>query len=175
MDISTLCNWIIVIGGVVGAITAIYQFFIKATKPFKQKTEKQEAERIRKITDPLDEKISEIHKTVASLEESVKEIKEVNIQQTKEMQETVKTVGEIQERFIQTTEDFERIQRDSIRLNLIKIYYEYQPYRKILDYEKKAFVELYKDYEELHGNSYVKSIYEEVITWEVVHSRRQLK
>lgn len=175
MDISTLCNWIIVIGGVVGALTAIYQFFIKATKPFKEKAEKKEEEKIRRVTDPLAAKIEAMHSTVNNLERDMQEIKNVNGAQTEEIRKTVQSVQAIQQKFENTAADFERIQRDSIRLNLIKIYYEYQPYKKILDYEKKAFVELYKDYEELHGNSYVKTIYDEVNTWKVVHSRRELR
>lgn len=175
MDISTLCNWIIVIGGVVGAITAIYQFFIKATKPFKERTEKKEQEKIKKVTDPLAAKIEAMHSTINNLEQDMKDIKAVNTAQTDEIRQTVQSVKRIQEKFEDTAADFERIQRDSIRLNLIKIYYEYQPYKKILDYEKKAFVELYKDYEELHGNSYVKTIYDEVNTWKVVHSKRELR
>lgn len=78
MDISTLCNWIIVIGGVVGAITAIYQFFIKATKPFKERTEKKEQEKIKKVTDPLAAKIEAMHSTINNLEQDMKDIKAVN-------------------------------------------------------------------------------------------------
>lgn len=89
MDISTLCNWIIVIGGVVGALTAIYQFFIKATKPFKEKAEKKEEEKIRRVTDPLAAKIEAMHSTVNNLERDMQEIKNVNGAQTEEIRKTV--------------------------------------------------------------------------------------
>ena len=55
------------------------------------------------------------------------------------------------------------------------IYYKYRPYKKILDCDKKAFLKLYADYHSAGGNTWIDSLYKEVITWETVEFEYELK
>jgi hypothetical protein len=42
-----------------------------------------------------------------------------------------------------------------MRYNMNRIYYKYQPYKKILEYDKKAFMKFYKDYHQMGGNTWI--------------------
>lgn len=65
-------------------------------------------------------------------------------------------------------------QLDMLRYNMNKLYYKYRPYKKILAADKKAFLKLYNDYKPMGGNSWIDSLYAEVITWEVVEDESEL-
>lgn len=58
--------------------------------------------------------------------------------------------------------------KDMLRKEMTDIYYEYLPYKKILQYDKKCFIKLYHDYGALKGNTYIDEIWAEIQTWEVV-------
>ena len=62
-----------------------------------------------------------------------------------------------------------------LRYNMNRIYYKYRPYRKILDADKKAFIKFYTDYKEMHGNTWIDSLYTELIEWPVVETQEELK
>ena len=64
---------------------------------------------------------------------------------------------------------------DVMRYDMNKIYYKYRPYKKILDCDKKAFIKFYTDYHEMGGNTWIDSLYKEVVTWEIVEDERELK
>lgn len=53
-----------------------------------------------------------------------------------------------------------------IRNTITHIYYKYKDEKKIPSYEKQNLMSLYEQYRRLHGNSYVKSIMEQVEKWE---------
>lgn len=64
---------------------------------------------------------------------------------------------------------------DMLRLEIVKIYYRYRPYGRILQYDKEALVKLYHDYTAQGGNSFVKSIYKEMQDWTMVNSDKDLR
>ena len=66
-------------------------------------------------------------------------------------------------------------QLDILRYNMNSIYYKYRPYKKILDCDKKAFIKLYTDYHSAGGNTWIDSLYKELITWETVELESELK
>lgn len=61
-----------------------------------------------------------------------------------------------------------------MRYNMNKIYYKYRPFKKILDYDKKAFLKLYQDYKPMGGNTWIDVLYNEVVTWEAVQDADEL-
>lgn len=66
-------------------------------------------------------------------------------------------------------------QMDVMRYNMNRIYYKYRPYKKILDCDKKAFIKFYNDYHSMGGNTWIDTLYTEVITWEIVEDESELK
>lgn len=59
-------------------------------------------------------------------------------------------------------------QRCMLRSDLLRIYYENHEQNSIREYEKTAFIQEYKAYKALGGNSFIDDCYNELRTWEVV-------
>lgn len=66
-------------------------------------------------------------------------------------------------------------QLDLLRYNMNRLYYKYRPYKKMLDCDKKAFMKLYTDYHKAGGNTWIDSLHQEVMTWEIVQDENELK
>ena len=49
-----------------------------------------------------------------------------------------------------------------------RIYYKYRPYKKILDCDKKAFMKLYTDYHDIGGNTWIYTLHNIVMHWDIV-------
>ena len=67
-----------------------------------------------------------------------------------------------------------RSSNDMIRKDIVRIYYKYLPYKKILQYDKEFVCKLYNDYHEQGGNSFIDGIMKEIRTWLVVLSEEDL-
>ena len=59
-------------------------------------------------------------------------------------------------------------QKCQLRSDMLQIYYRNKDSKQIHQYEKENFVLLYDAYKALKGNSFIDSIYKEVIKWETV-------
>lgn len=55
-----------------------------------------------------------------------------------------------------------------LRTEMMRTYYHNKDKEKIREYELKNFIELYKAYKALRGNSFIDKIHEEVMSWEVI-------
>lgn len=64
---------------------------------------------------------------------------------------------------------------DLLRREINIIYFRYLPYKKIPKEEKQQLISLFKDYQNLGGNSYVHDIYNTIMSWEVVQDYSDLK
>lgn len=64
---------------------------------------------------------------------------------------------------------------DILRKEIVRIYYKYLPYKKILQYDKEALIRLYTDYHNQGGNTFIDDIWAQMCTWEVVSCEAQLK
>ena len=62
-----------------------------------------------------------------------------------------------------------------MRYNMNRLYYKYRPFKKILDCDKKAFIKLYNDYKPMGGNSWIDTLYNEVVTWEIIENENELE
>lgn len=59
-------------------------------------------------------------------------------------------------------------QKCQLRNEMLQIYYRYKDTKKIHQYEKENFVFLYEAYKALKGNSFIDTIYIEVMKWETI-------
>lgn len=59
-------------------------------------------------------------------------------------------------------------QKCQLRSEMLQIYYHNKDAKKIHQYEKENFVLLYEAYKALKGNSFIDTIYTEVMKWETV-------
>jgi tRNA splicing endonuclease len=55
-----------------------------------------------------------------------------------------------------------------LRSEMLNTYYHNKDAEKIRQYELENFIQLYKAYKALRGNSFIDKIYNEVMKWEVI-------
>ena len=63
---------------------------------------------------------------------------------------------------------------DTIRLELLRTYFKYRPYKKILQWAKEAANHLHTDYIAQDGNSFIEDLWNQMASWEVVPSDDEL-
>lgn len=59
-------------------------------------------------------------------------------------------------------------QKCQLRSEMLQTYYHNKDTKKIRQYEKENFVLLYEAYKALKGNSFIDTIYAEVMKWETI-------
>lgn len=162
INLNETANLIILISAVIIAAKNIYHFFKKPVDDITDRARKNQNQYIEKV---LDEKMPKLlQKNCETLMASLNEIKEMTFNQEQRLIEIQKSI------------DLLNIsQLDMLRYNMNRIYYKYRPYKKILDADKKAFMKFYTDYKEMHGNTWIDSLYTELIEWPVVETQEELK
>ena len=63
---------------------------------------------------------------------------------------------------------------DMLRKDIVRIYYKYLPYKKILQYDKEFVCAVYQDYHAQGGNSFIDGIMKIIRTWLVVSTEEEL-
>ena len=132
---SIICDWIILIGAVVGAITAIYKFFLKPYVFFKNKRDKNIEEK-EEVKDKLEE-----------IEQTVKEIKEINLQQSVAIDHMDKST------------------KDILRQRIMTIFHTYRHTHSMPFHVREELNMLFKDYKAQGGNDYIDKYYERMKLW----------
>ena len=162
ISLQEVCNVIILVSAVLIAAKNIYGFL---KKPVKDLHEHAQAEEEHHIQEVVNKQVPDIVK--------------------KNQESIISTLDEIKEILANQDDDLSRIQEsvdvlnvsqmDLMRYNINRLYYKYRPYKKILDCDKKAFIKLYDDYHSMGGNTWIDSLYKEVIQWEIVEYEDELK
>ena len=62
-----------------------------------------------------------------------------------------------------------------MRVELTRIYFKYQPYKKIPQWAKESATHLYDDYVSQDGNTFIKGLWEQMSTWEVVPNETHIE
>lgn len=101
---------------------------------------------------------------VEAVNDKIEELKEITLDQGTEIKQIQKSVNLLN-----------ASQMDLMRYNMNSLYYKYRPYKKILDCDKKAFIKFYTDYHSMGGNTWIDSLYKEVMSWEIVEDETELK
>lgn len=185
IDLNALCNVIILISAVIIAGKNIYAFFKKPVDVLQEHTNLKEEEHIeeviqRKVPELLTEhwnSVDSIRKQeeqkrsdevkssiISAFDDKIEELKEISLDQGIQITQMQKSIDLLS-----------NSQLDMMRYNMNRIYYKYRAYKKILDCDKKAFIKLYDDYKPMGGNSWIDSLYPEVMSWETVENVDELK
>ena len=64
---------------------------------------------------------------------------------------------------------------DMMRAEIVKIYYRYLPYKKMLQHSRELLNKLFHDYHDQGGNSFIEDMYDEMKTWPVVNNDKDLR
>ena len=185
INLQEVCNVIILISAVIVAGKTIYGFLKKPVDDLHDKAYNTEERHIETV---IEQKMPELLKDhgdavknerkketqdmmnsvkegiLEVLDDKIEELKEISLDQNRELMTIQKTVKQLNDSSM-----------DVMRYDMNKIYYKYRPYKKILDCDKKAFIKFYTDYHEMGGNTWIDSLYKEVVTWEIVEDERELK
>lgn len=180
-----LCNIIILVSAVILAVKNIYSFF---RKPVDDLHDREIDREERHINDVLQKQIPQMlekhslklqdtrrledeemaqtikDSVVAAVSDKIEELKEITLDQGTELKHIQQSIDLLN-----------ASQLDLMRYNMNGLYYKYRPYKKILDCDKKAFIKFYNDYHSMGGNTWIDTLYEEVIHWEIIHDESELK
>lgn len=144
MVIQTICNIIILIGGVVGAILTIGKFSGIQFNFFKGKRKKI-------IKKDLDELLPQyFDKYMLEMRKELQEIKSINLKQNETIENLLYGI------------------RDTLRYQIMAIYQKYKKTQQIPLYEYEKLEDTYKDYKKLDGNHYIDKYYERMQRWEII-------
>lgn len=160
--LQQLCNYIILVSAVIIAGKNIYAFFKKPVDDIQDKVRIAEEQRIKAILQREAPTLCATMQKEVML--SLEELKAQNKDQYNALNKLQASINLINE-----------TELDTMRYQMNRLYYKYRPYKKILDYDKKAFLKFYNDYHSRGGNTWIDSIYPEVASWEVVQDINELK
>ena len=162
LDLNNIANVIILISAVIIAIKTIYAFVKKPVEDVQKSVKEAEEQHIK---DVLNQEMPGLLATNCEvIMSSLNEIKQMTLQQEDKLVALQASLDLINQALL-----------DTMRYNMNRLYYKYRPYKKILDADKKAFMKFYTDYHSMGGNTWIDSLYQEVITWEIVGDESELK
>lgn len=154
--LQSICNWIILIGGVCGAIAAILAFVGKPITFFKKRKEKEITEVIEKV---LPEQLEESR---GKIYDRLQEIINLNKQQSLTLEEQDKSIQQLI-----------KSEKDMLRYHIMDIYQTYRKKKAFPIYIKERLDETYKDYKNLVGNNYIDKYYNRMCKWEVIDNSEE--
>ena len=174
-DFQTLCNWIVLIGGVTLAITNILKFMGKPLELLHKKQEEsyekegQHIELILKeaLPDALYEHDLQIRdKYKGDRQRYLEDIKDTVL---RDINDPLAEILNIQKELKESIEKINCSTKDMLRQRIMRIYNRFKDEGKIPLTARENLDELYKDYTGLGGNSYITKYYKRMLLWEIVN------
>ena len=138
--LQQICNIIILIGGVCGAVVAIMALAGKPINLFKKLKAKREQETREKIVGDVAKKLTP----------RLDEIYQQNLEQSEIITQLQKS------------------SRDMLREDIIQIYNHGKHTRTITETTREYLNDLYEDYKAEKGNHYIDKIYNRMSTWDII-------
>lgn len=172
--LSTLCDVIILIGAVIGALTVIWKFVFnsgkgigKKYKEVKAREEAAEEARVKAIVNKMMPDILLKHdletreKYLADRQNYLNEIKS---EITQSFENDISVVYDLKAEVAKLSISA----KDVLREKIMKIYFDNHANRTLTEHEKEALEQYYKDYKALNGNSYIDRYYNRMILWNII-------
>lgn len=176
-SLQTLCNAIVLVGAVIIAIKNIYHFFKKPVTDLQEKANTKEEKHIEEI---IQKKVPELliqhgqnvaesrrledQKRDAAIKSSIIDAIDIKINELKMLNNDIQS----------SLKALNMAQLNTMRYNLDSIYTKYFPYKKITAIDKQAFIKMYEDYKTMGGNTWVDTLYNELINWETIQVEEDL-
>ena len=178
MNLESICDLIVVVGAAYFTIIKIINSFAKPSSKIKKKQEEKERERMRNFLKEVmpeyfkqhDEEFKKLilqnediyinevkDKVVEELKEELKEIKDINKNQNKQLDELNKKLMLIN-----------NSSKDVMRQKIMSIYHDNKKQKTLNIYDKEVLDELYKDYKSQLGNSYIDKYYNRMKNWNII-------
>ena len=178
MNLESICDLIVIVGAAYFTIIKIINSFAKPSSKIKKKQEEKERERMRNFLKEVmpeyfkqhdeefkklilqneDTYINEVKdRVVEELKEELKEIKDINKNQNKQL-------DELNEKLVLINDS----SKDVMRQKIMAIYHNNKKQKTLSIYNKEALDELYKDYKSQLGNSYIDKYYNRMKNWHII-------
>lgn len=167
-------DYIIFIGGVLGAIIAIVNFFAKPTSALKRKKNNEFREQMTKSLNEILPSILQKHDLETRDRYRSDRQRYLNEIKGQVLEETKGILQEIREINLKQSESLTKMNeglKDVLRQKIMAIYYEYRDTQCIPVSKKEALDELYKDYKTQGGNSYIDKYYGRIKEWKIIYER----
>lgn len=87
----------------------------------------------------------------------------------------IQQIEDINDKQNKKLDDLIQSSNDTLRIELLRIYFNYRPYKKIPQWAKEAAVKLHEDYIKQDGNSFVEDLWAQMSTWEIVPGEEDIK
>lgn len=164
MLFETICNWIVLVGAVLVAISHIFRTFGKPFDLFKKKQEAEERKRIVAIMkEELPAMLEEHDAVVCSKYETGRDDCLRGIRD--EVVEILKQPLSEQNGAIDI---LTRSSKDVLREKIMAIYHKNKEIRTLEYHEREALNQYYIDYKAMNGNSYIDKYYSRMKKWAVL-------
>lgn len=176
MLFQIICDWVVLIGAVVIAITNILKFFGKPISFFKKKRDKEMKESLEKILNDILPKQFESHDLKTRdkyLNDRLRYLHEIKAEILKDIQGTLEEIRTLNIEQSKKLEYLNASSKDILRQKIMTIYRDYKNIRQFPIYKKEALDELYKDYKKQDGNSYIDKYYNRMKTWKVIEENQE--
>lgn len=166
MDFQSICNIIILIASVIGAIGIIYNTIKKPAVSMKKKQREEMIKLIKEVlSDTLPDELKQHDLEVRDRykqdrETYLKDIMSEVLAQTKQELDQISILYNQYEPLAISA-------KDVIREKIVKIYRDNKDEKVLSIIEKERLDQYYKDYKELKGNSYIDKYYNRMSTWAV--------
>lgn len=169
-----VCNIIVLIGGVAGAVAAIAALCGKPITFFKKKKaaqrEKDREDLSQTISIQLAPKFESLIKQISLLSQVQVEHNTTLEEMREEMEAQRKTLQEQKE----TLDIMVVTTKDLLRKAILNIYNDNKHHRTLTETERELVDELYRDYRREHGNSYIEKKYNRMKHWETLPDEDEL-
>lgn len=197
MDLAVICDVIILIAAVLGAITAIWKFIFNSGKGIKRTvdkvTEEKEAEFNAKVDARIAEKVQPmIDQAARTLTASFEGLLDKHLPnrltahdletRQKYLADRQKYLCEIKDEVISVMQDritavdehedqmkvFTEVMKELLRERIMEIYRRNKHLRQLEDHERYELRQAYASYKSINGNSYIDGYYATMETWDTV-------
>lgn len=153
-DWFTLENIATLFGGLIVIIYTLWQILFKLFSNFSWVKEKREAKEKQKKEEKKREITNIINESV--MPPILQEIEDINNEQNSKLDKLLNSSN------------------DTLRGELLKLYFRYRKYKKIPQWAKESAEKLHDDYIAQDGNSFVEDLWKQMVTWEMVSSEEDL-
>ena len=167
MDLQSLCNIIILVGGAIVAVKNIAEWIGKPIKLFKKKSDKDFDKKVVAIIKREMPEIFLAHdldvksRYLADRQNYLNEIKGEVLRSIQGELGQVSTLATQYEALVISA-------KDVLREKIMQLYFKNKKDRTMTFHEKEALDQYYKDYKAIKGNSYIDRYYNRMKLWTVL-------
>lgn len=161
-----ICNTIVLISAMLLAIKTIADMIGKPIKLIKNKSETEFKDKVLLILNEvlpgilLKHDLETRERYKADREAYLRDIKKAVVQ---DIGQKLSQVDNLAQQYV----SLEISAKDVLREKIVCMYENNKDARKLRYFEKRALEQYYKDYKQMGGNSYIDTIHERMLTWEV--------